>query len=226
MVAGFGDQVGYDALVSNLTGGTIDKAHRFSDWSARPLSAAQITYAAADVTHLREVYQSAQPPAGAGKPAGLGRRGDGDPQQPRDLPHRSGHGLGAAAPAHHQPAPAVCAEGRGGMAGEGGAARQHPAPAPDQGRGAAGNRRHRAGQRRCAGAGSRRDARLRRRPLGAALLEVLAAARRVPDARFAPRAAPARRRSSVRGPGVAAEGAAGGEVRTAPCRGPAGRQFR
>ena len=56
MVAGFGDQVGYDALVSALTGGAIDKAHRFSDWSVRPLSPAQITYAAADVTHLREVY--------------------------------------------------------------------------------------------------------------------------------------------------------------------------
>jgi ribonuclease D len=56
MVAGFGDQIGYDALVSSLTGGTIDKAHRFSDWSVRPLSAAQITYAAADVTYLREVY--------------------------------------------------------------------------------------------------------------------------------------------------------------------------
>jgi ribonuclease D len=57
MVAGFGDQVGYDALVSNLTGGVIDKAHRFSDWSVRPLSAAQIEYAAADVTHLREAYE-------------------------------------------------------------------------------------------------------------------------------------------------------------------------
>lgn len=57
MVAGFGDQVGYDALVSNLTGGQIDKAHRFSDWSARPLSPAQITYAAADVTHLRQAYE-------------------------------------------------------------------------------------------------------------------------------------------------------------------------
>ncbi len=56
MVAGFGDQVGYDALVSALAGGSIDKAHRFSDWSARPLSASQITYAAADVTYLREVY--------------------------------------------------------------------------------------------------------------------------------------------------------------------------
>ena len=57
MVAGFGDQVGYDSLVAALTGGHIDKAHRFSDWSARPLSPAQITYAAADVTHLRRVYE-------------------------------------------------------------------------------------------------------------------------------------------------------------------------
>ncbi len=57
MVAGFGDQVGYDALVSSLTDGQIDKAHRFSDWSARPLSPAQVNYAAADVTHLRGVYE-------------------------------------------------------------------------------------------------------------------------------------------------------------------------
>jgi len=57
MVAGFGDQVGYDSLVAALTGGHIDKAHRFSDWAARPLSPAQVTYAAADVTHLRRVYE-------------------------------------------------------------------------------------------------------------------------------------------------------------------------
>lgn len=57
MVAGFGDQVGYDALVSALAGGSIDKAHRFSDWSARPLSPAQVEYAAADVTWLRTVYE-------------------------------------------------------------------------------------------------------------------------------------------------------------------------
>ena len=57
MVAGFGDQVGYDALVGALTGGQIDKAHRFSDWSARPLSPAQVAYAAADVTYLRQVYE-------------------------------------------------------------------------------------------------------------------------------------------------------------------------
>ncbi len=60
MVAGFGDQVGYDSLVSALTGGHIDKAHRFSDWSARPLSPAQVTYAAADVTYLRGVYEKLQ----------------------------------------------------------------------------------------------------------------------------------------------------------------------
>ncbi|WP_264784187.1 ribonuclease D, partial [Gluconacetobacter azotocaptans] len=57
MVAGFGDQVGYDNLVASLVGAHIDKAHRFSDWSARPLSAAQINYAAADVTYLRTVYE-------------------------------------------------------------------------------------------------------------------------------------------------------------------------
>ena len=57
MVAGFGDQVGYDSLVGSLTGGQIDKAHRFSDWSARPLSRAQVDYAAADVTWLRHVYE-------------------------------------------------------------------------------------------------------------------------------------------------------------------------
>jgi ribonuclease D len=60
MVAGFGDQVGYDSLVAATTGGPIDKAHRFSDWAARPLSSAQINYAAADVTHLRRVYEKLQ----------------------------------------------------------------------------------------------------------------------------------------------------------------------
>jgi len=58
MVAGFGDQASYDSLVRALAGASIDKAHRFSDWAARPLSASQIAYAAGDVTHLRRVYQS------------------------------------------------------------------------------------------------------------------------------------------------------------------------
>lgn len=57
MVAGFGEQVGYDNLVSSMTGQSIDKSHRFSDWAARPLSKAQIAYASADVTHLRVIYE-------------------------------------------------------------------------------------------------------------------------------------------------------------------------
>jgi ribonuclease D len=56
MVAGFGDQVSYDGLCRALANAHIDKAHRFSDWSARPLSPSQIAYAAADVTHLRRIY--------------------------------------------------------------------------------------------------------------------------------------------------------------------------
>jgi len=56
MVAGFGDQASYDSLARALANASIDKAHRFSDWSARPLSPAQVAYAAADVTHLRRIY--------------------------------------------------------------------------------------------------------------------------------------------------------------------------
>jgi ribonuclease D len=56
MVAGFGDQVSYDQLCRSLADAQIDKAHRFSDWAARPLSASQIVYAAGDVTHLRRIY--------------------------------------------------------------------------------------------------------------------------------------------------------------------------
>jgi ribonuclease D len=57
MVCGFGDQVGYEAIVRKLTGGHIDKSSRFTDWSQRPLSQKQLTYALSDVTHLRKVYE-------------------------------------------------------------------------------------------------------------------------------------------------------------------------
>jgi ribonuclease D len=56
MVCGFGEQVGYEQLVSRLTGGKIDKSSRFTDWAQRPLTEAQLEYAAADVTHLCDVY--------------------------------------------------------------------------------------------------------------------------------------------------------------------------
>ncbi len=56
MVLGYGDSVSYDQLVQRITGDTLDKSHRFTDWTRRPLSAAQLTYAVSDVTHLRDVY--------------------------------------------------------------------------------------------------------------------------------------------------------------------------
>jgi len=57
MVCGFGDQVGYENLISKLTKARIDKSSRFTDWSRRPLSDKQINYALSDVTHLRDAYR-------------------------------------------------------------------------------------------------------------------------------------------------------------------------
>ena len=57
MVCGFGDQISYSDLVQTVTKATLDKSSRFTDWSRRPLSMAQVTYAIADVTHLRDVYK-------------------------------------------------------------------------------------------------------------------------------------------------------------------------
>ncbi|MDT0684144.1 ribonuclease D [Roseicyclus sp. F158] len=57
MVCGFGEQVGYETLVKRIARGTVDKTSRFTDWSRRPLSDAQKTYAIADVTHLRVIYE-------------------------------------------------------------------------------------------------------------------------------------------------------------------------
>ncbi len=57
MVCGFGDQVSYEQLAASLAGARIDKSSRFTDWSRRPLSEAQIEYALADVTHLRTIYK-------------------------------------------------------------------------------------------------------------------------------------------------------------------------
>jgi ribonuclease D len=56
MAAGFGEQVAYDALARQMLGVALDKSHRFTDWARRPLSAAQLDYALADVTHLARLY--------------------------------------------------------------------------------------------------------------------------------------------------------------------------
>jgi len=57
MVCGFGEQVGYETLVRKIARENLDKTSRFTDWSRRPLSDAQKTYALADVTHLRVIYE-------------------------------------------------------------------------------------------------------------------------------------------------------------------------
>ncbi|HEY4407258.1 MAG TPA: ribonuclease D [Xanthobacteraceae bacterium] len=56
MVLGYGDSISYEQLVQRITGDSLDKSHRFTDWTRRPLSEAQLSYAISDVTHLREVY--------------------------------------------------------------------------------------------------------------------------------------------------------------------------
>jgi ribonuclease D len=45
MVLGYGDSISYDQLVQRITGDALDKSHRFTDWSRRPLTAAQLKYA-------------------------------------------------------------------------------------------------------------------------------------------------------------------------------------
>jgi ribonuclease D len=67
MVLGYGDSIAYDQLVQRITGDNLDKSLRFTDWTRRPLSEAQIAYAISDVTHLRDVYVRLQ--------ADLDRRG-------------------------------------------------------------------------------------------------------------------------------------------------------
>ena len=58
MVCGFGEQVGYETLVRRIAKANLDKSSRFTDWSRRPLTDAQKTYALADVTHLRQIYET------------------------------------------------------------------------------------------------------------------------------------------------------------------------
>lgn len=57
MVCGYGDQAGYETLVRKIAQASLDKSSRFTDWSRRPLSDAQKTYAVGDVTHLRDIYE-------------------------------------------------------------------------------------------------------------------------------------------------------------------------
>jgi len=54
---GFQDNPGYAMLVSSLLNINLSKAHTRADWSRRPLTDAQIEYAADDVIYLCRIYQ-------------------------------------------------------------------------------------------------------------------------------------------------------------------------
>jgi ribonuclease D len=56
-LSGLGDQIGYGALVKDITGVELEKAHTRTDWCQRPLSAAQLHYAREDVLYLRQLQE-------------------------------------------------------------------------------------------------------------------------------------------------------------------------
>ncbi|WP_113906466.1 ribonuclease D [Aliidiomarina celeris] len=51
-----GNQIGYAGLVEKLCGVTLDKSQSRTDWLARPLSQAQLDYAAADALYLAKMF--------------------------------------------------------------------------------------------------------------------------------------------------------------------------
>lgn len=55
--AGLGAGIGYQRLVQEMLGVTLPKSETRSNWLARPLSAAQLEYAAADVEHLPPLHE-------------------------------------------------------------------------------------------------------------------------------------------------------------------------
>ncbi|GAA6173522.1 ribonuclease D [Colwellia sp. KU-HH00111] len=53
---GYGLSMGYAAMVEHFTGITLDKSESRTDWTKRPLTQKQLTYASADVEHLFAIY--------------------------------------------------------------------------------------------------------------------------------------------------------------------------
>ncbi len=60
-MAGFGAGLGYQKLVEQVTGVALEKGETRSDWWRRPLSDAQLKYAADDVLHLHELHAALDP---------------------------------------------------------------------------------------------------------------------------------------------------------------------
>lgn len=56
MVCGYGTSVSYSNLVHDICAQKLDKGPQFTDWSRRPLTKKQLSYALDDVIYLRDVY--------------------------------------------------------------------------------------------------------------------------------------------------------------------------
>ena len=54
---GMGDQIGYGPLVQRVTGIELDKGAQFTEWSQRPLSPEQLSYALDDVRYLPRIWR-------------------------------------------------------------------------------------------------------------------------------------------------------------------------
>ena len=59
-MVGYGAQIAYANLVQRLLGTRLEKAHTFTNWSARPLSDGQIAYALEDVEFLLSIHTHLQ----------------------------------------------------------------------------------------------------------------------------------------------------------------------
>ncbi|MCP5322671.1 MAG: ribonuclease D [Candidatus Paracaedibacteraceae bacterium] len=57
MLAGYGESAGFETLVSKLLSVSLDKTSRHTDWTQRPLTEEQKTYAINDVLYLRPLYE-------------------------------------------------------------------------------------------------------------------------------------------------------------------------
>ena len=58
MFCGYGESISYGNLVYDITSIQLDKTSQFTDWSKRPLSEKQLTYALNDAIYLKDVYKS------------------------------------------------------------------------------------------------------------------------------------------------------------------------
>ena len=116
MVCGFGEAVSYVNLVKQVTGRDLDKSSRFTDWSRRPLSQKQLTYALADVTYLRDIYKRLKEELEFDRPRAMARRGDGHAHRSAHLRKPSRGRLAAPQAARQEPQGAGRADRAGRLA--------------------------------------------------------------------------------------------------------------